>query len=158
MTTKPRNESFAGKGDSLEIATFYVGDTLMGIAIDQVEEINHHLDLTSVPQGPASVRGLLNLRGEVVTVIDLRVILGLDPTAITRKTCNVVVRWQGEQIGLLADRVGEVVVARRSCLEPPPANVLASDGRFFQGVCKLETGLLLLLRLEQILALEAVSP
>ena len=150
-------EPLAPKHDDLEIATFYVDDALMGVPIGQVEEINHHLELTPVPHAPACVRGLMNLRGEVVTVIDLRVVLGLQPAAVTRRTCNVVVRWRGEQIGILADRVGDVICARRATIEPTPANVIGTDGRFFHGVCKLERELLVLLDVEQVLGSQPPS-
>jgi purine-binding chemotaxis protein CheW len=138
-----------------EYASFYVAEALMGIPIGQVEEINHNLDLTPVPHAPAWVCGVMNLRGAVVTVIDLRVVLGLEPTVITRKTCNVVVRSGTEQIGLLADRVADVVRARRSEIEAPPANVVGSDGRFFRGVYQLERELLVLLDIDAVLAGDA---
>lgn len=138
----------------LEIATFRVGDALMGIAIEHVEEINHHLELTPVPHAPPCVRGLMNLRGEVVTVIDLRVVLGLEPTAVTRQTCNVVVGWCGEHFGIIVDRVGDVLRARREDIEPPPANISAADGRLLSGVCKLENDILAILDVEQVLSLD----
>lgn len=136
----------------LEIASFYLGDALLGVPINQVEEINHHLDLTPVPHAPQCVRGVMNLRGDVVTVIDLRIVLGLEPTTITRQTCNVVVRSGGEQIGIMVDRVGDVVRTHLAGIEPPPANVVGSDTRFFRGVCKLPDALLLVLDSEQVLA------
>jgi purine-binding chemotaxis protein CheW len=141
--------------EELEIASFFVGDTLLGLPINQVEEINHHLDLTPVPHAPACVRGVINLRGEVVTVIDLRTVLGLEPTVLTRRTCNVVVRSHGEQIGILADGVGDVIRAHRAGIEPPPANVDGADGRLLRGVYKLPDALLLILDAEQVLATDA---
>ena len=148
----PLLTAHAKKNETLEIASFYLGDALMGIPIDQVEEINHHLDLTPVPHAPACVRGVMNLRGEVVTVIDLRTVLGLEPTVLNRQTCNVVVRSAGEQIGLLADRISDVVSTTHSAIDPPPANVVGTDGRFFQGVCKLQDSLLILLDTGQVLS------
>jgi purine-binding chemotaxis protein CheW len=139
----------------IEFASFHVADALMGISIDQVEEINHNLELTPVPHAPPWVSGVMNLRGAVVTVIDLRVVLGLEPTVITRRTCNVVVRSGAEQIALLADRVADVVRAQRADIELPPANVAGADGRFFQGVYKLERDLLVILDIEAVLAGDA---
>lgn len=147
----------AAQTDELEIATFYVDNAWMGVFIDQVEEINHHMDLTPVPNVRSSVRGLMNLRGEVVTVIDLRVVLGLEPAVIQRKTCNVVVRSGNERIGILADRVGDVILARRESIEPPPANVASADGRLLRGVCQLESDILAILDVEQILSSDLCS-
>ncbi len=155
MTSMLEARSSSTSSDEFEVVSFYLGDALMGVSIDQVEEINHHHDLTPVPHAPACVRGVMNLRGRVVTVIDLRTILGLEPGVISRQTCNVVVRSQAEQIGLLVDRVGDVVRAPRRSIEPPPANVDGADGRFFRGVCKLEEGLLVILDVEQVLTGEA---
>jgi purine-binding chemotaxis protein CheW len=143
--------------DEVDVASFYVADALMGVPIDEVEEINHNIDLTPVPHAPECVRGVMNLRGEVVTVIDLRAVLGLEPAELNRKMFTVVVRSGGEQIGLLVDRVADVVRTRRSDIEPPPANVAGADGRFFRGVCKLPEELLLFLDAEQVLGLESVA-
>ena len=146
----------ATQSNELEIASFYLDDALLGIPIEQVDEINHHLALTPVPHAPPYVRGVMNLRGDVVTVIDLRVVLGLEATVVGRKTSNVVVRSQGEQIGILADRIGDVVRIRRDEIAPPPANVVGSDGRLFVGVCKLDNALLLILDVEAALAADSV--
>jgi purine-binding chemotaxis protein CheW len=138
-----------------EYASFYVADALMGVSIGQVEEINHNLELTPVPHAPAWVRGVMNLRGAVVTVVDLRVVLGLEPTVITRKTCNVVVRSGSEQIAILADRVADVVRAPAREIEMPPANVAGNEERFFRGVYKLDRELLVILDIDAVLANDA---
>ena len=156
MDNHAANSGLTGHEDR-EIASFYVGDALMGIPIDQVEEINHHLDLTPVPHAPAIVRGVVNLRGEVVTVIDLRVVLGMEPAVVTGQTCNIVVRWRGERIGFVVDRIGDVVRTRLADISRPPANVSGVGEKCFSGVYKLERTLLALLDVEHILAMEATQ-
>ena len=143
----------AGAAES-ELVTFRVGDVLMGIDIRQVEEINRHVEVTAVPHAPDCVRGVINLRGEVVTVVDLQTILGLPPVEVTEHTRTVVVRSQEEQIGLLVDQIGDVVKARTDEIDPPPANLGGLDGRLFKGVHKLETELLIVLDVEAALAVE----
>jgi purine-binding chemotaxis protein CheW len=128
-----------------EYVTFYVGDVLLGIDITGVDEINRHVEVTPVPHAPPSVRGVLNLRGEVVTVVDLRMILGLPPVEIGKTTRTVIVRSKGEQIGLQVDRIADVVKARSDKSDPVPPNLGGADGRLFQGVYKLETELLVVL-------------
>ena len=135
----------------IEFATFHVGRLLLGIDIRQTEEINRQLDLTPVPHAPACVRGVVNLRGEVVTVLDLRNILGLEPLALSAASRNVVVRNESEQVGLLVDRVADVVTVHPEEMEPPPANVSGVSGRFFKGVYKLESALLVVLDVETVL-------
>ena len=135
----------------VEFATFYVDNLLLGVDILQVEEINRHLALTPVPHAPECVQGVINLRGEVVTVVNLRTILGLPRGEITKTTRNVVVHGQGEQIGLVVDRIADVVKTRRDAIDPPPANVNGVDSRFFRGVYRLEKGLLVVLDVEEAL-------
>jgi purine-binding chemotaxis protein CheW len=142
----------AGTEAPVELATFYVGELLIGADIRQVEEINRHLDLTPVPHAPAIVRGVINLRGEVVTVIDLRTVLGLGETRIDKSTRNIVVNSKEEQIGLLVDRIADVVRMQSERLERPPANVHGVEGRFFTGVYKMDTELLAVLDVEAVLA------
>ena len=136
----------------VELVTFYVGDFLFGAEIRYVEEINRHIDLTPVPHAPASVRGVANLRGEVVTVLDLRTVLGLESAESTKNMRNVIVNAGGERTGLLVDRIADVVNARRSEIDPPPANLAAVHGRFLQGVYKLDRELLTVLNVPEVLA------
>lgn len=142
----------------LQIATFYVGDLLLGIDIQQVQEINRQLDVTAVPQAPSYVRGVVNLRGEVVTVVDLRTILGLPPKTIDGESRNVVLQTGEEAIGLLVDRIADVMTTRSDDIDEPPANVGGVDGRFFQGVVALETELLVLLDIAETLSEQPSSP
>jgi len=141
----------AVRDGEVEFVTFYVGDLLLGAEIGHVEEINRHIDLTPVAHAPDSVRGVTNLRGEVVTVLDLRSILGLGRTEITPNTRNVIVNTEGERIGLLVDRIADVVTTQWSKIEPPPANLTGVHGRFLQGVHELERELLAVLNIEEVL-------
>lgn len=135
----------------MEYTTFYIGEMLMGIDIQQLQEINQHTELTRVPHAAACVRGIVNLRGDVVTVLDLRTLLGLEAVEINDKSRNVIVRSDGENVGLLVDRIADVVYTRSSEIESVPANVGGIDSRFFQGVCKLEGKLLVVLDTAEIL-------
>ena len=142
----------AGCGVEVELVTFYVNGLLLGAEIRYVEEINRHLDFTPVPDAPESVRGVMNLRGEVVTVLDLRTILGLGRTEAAKDTRNVILSVAGERTGLLVDRIADVVNARRDAIEASPANVTGVEGRFFQGVHKLERELLMVLNVAEVLS------
>ena len=140
--------------DEVEFSTFYVGGQLMGVDIRRIQEINRNLDITNVPDASECVRGVINLRGEVATVVDLSQILGIGPTEITPDSRNVIVDADGEPIGLLVSSVSDVVSAKTSAIEPPPPNVSGLDGRFFQGVYKLESELLVILDVAAVLAAE----
>lgn len=138
----------------LDYVTFYLGDLLLGIDIHAIQEINRQLEVTIVPHAPSDVRGTVNLRGEVVTVVDLRTILGLEPATITAHSRNVIVNSAGEQIGLLVDRIADAVKAHTDDMEPPPINLSGIDGRFFSGVYKIESDLLVILDVNEALAVD----
>ncbi len=135
----------------LQFASFRLGDLLLGIDIHQVQEINRNLELTPVPHSPPAVRGVINLRGEVVSVIDLRTVIGLPPMETSRATRNVVVRQNGENIGLLVDSIADVVKTYLDDIDPLPENLGGFDHSFFTGVVKLEAGLLVILNVTQTL-------
>lgn len=157
MTTAMQRQQRNVATKELELTTFYVGDLLLGVDIHQVEEINRQLNMTPAPHTPETVRGVVNLRGEVVTVLDLRRALGLEPTIITEDSRNVIVNSRGERVGLLVDRIADVVIAATDQIEPPPANVNGIDGRFFTGVYKLESELVIILDVEEALSSEGAS-
>ncbi len=137
-----------------QYATFYVGNLLLGIDIGQVQEINRQLDVTNVPQAPKCVRGVINLRGEVTTVIDLRTILGLEQTEVTENSRNLILNFQGETLGFLVDRVSDITALKSSEVDPPPSNIKGIQGKYFLGVHALETEILVLLNLDVVLAEE----
>lgn len=156
MTTTVE-EKRARSTDPMQFATFCVGDQLMGVDIRRIQEINRNVEMTPVPHAPEFVRGVINLRGDVATVIDLRTILGLTPAEFTSKTRNVIIETDGEPVGLLVDRVADVITAQTADIEPPPANVGGMDGRFFRGVYKLETELLVLVDVDAVLSVSGDS-
>lgn len=138
-------------GGILELATFYVGDALCGIDILNIQEINKHTEVTIVPQSPDYVRGVLNLRGKIVTIIDLGKKLGLDPISLSKENRNIIVESNEEQIGLFVESISDVLTAEFSRIEPPPSNIIGSQGRFFTGVLKTENKLIGILDIDKIL-------
>jgi purine-binding chemotaxis protein CheW len=144
----------ASPTETLELATFYVGDLLVGADIRQVEEINRQMDVTPLPHVPSFVLGVMNLRGNVVTVVDLRTILGMPPSDSSRRSHNVIVRHDGERIGLAVDRIADVVHAPLNAIDELPANFDAVDSRFLQGVYAMDDGLLLVLDVQEALSLQ----
>ena len=153
----------------LQYATFHVGAGRFGIDILTVREINRHLEITPIERGPEYVRGLLNLRGQIVTVIDLGVRLGMGPRKIDSNSRCIVLKTtsdldtrkslsatnentSNDLIGLLIDKVGDMVSLTSNELEAAPANVSGVDGKYIAGVAKLPDGLMVALRTGEILA------
>jgi purine-binding chemotaxis protein CheW len=135
-----------------QYATFYVGPVLLGVDIRVVQEINRQSEITEVPHAPKHVRGVINLRGEVATVVDLRTMFGLPRISTTRDSRNLIVHSRGEAIGLWVDRISDILTLRGDEIGPPPANVSTIDGRFIAGVHPLEDEILVLLDVEKVLS------
>ena len=135
----------------IELATFYVGESLYGMDILRVQEINRLMDFTMVPQAPAYVTGIMNLRGQIVTVIDLARKLGLAGSERKDESRNIIVNDQGEYIGLLVDRISDVVKSDMDKIEPPPSNMGGGQGKYLQGVYKTEKRLIAIINVEELL-------
>ncbi|MDY6974393.1 MAG: chemotaxis protein CheW [Thermodesulfobacteriota bacterium] len=150
-------EEIAGtntSNETVEMATFYVGEALCGMDILKIQEINKHVKMTRVPQAPDYVMGILNLRGQIVTIIDLGKKLGLSSTSLSHESRNIIVNSKGEYVGFLIDRISDVVQARRDKLEAPPANIGGLQGKFLKGVFKTEDCLVGILDIEEVLGEE----
>ena len=136
---------------SLDLATFTIGGAAYGIDILIIQEINKLLELTPVPGALPYVQGILNLRGQIVTVIDLGLKLGLRNTHLNQQGRNIIVRSRGEYIGLLVEQISEVVRVDVNELESPPANMNGVQGEFFHGIIKTEDRLIGILDVEKAL-------
>ncbi|MDQ7031375.1 MAG: chemotaxis protein CheW [Desulfonauticus sp.] len=140
-----------------QASCFYLGEALCGIDINLVQEINKQIVYTAVPHAPDYVLGIMNLRGRIVTIVDFGKKLGLGCTKITDSTRIIIVNSKEEQIGLMVDRITDVVNGRWEDIAPPPANIKGIQGRFFLGVCKVKNRLVALLNVEEALADELVK-
>lgn len=135
--------------NSKQFVTFRIDDYLLGIDILKVREINRFLDITPVQHAREHIRGLINLRGQTVTVFDLGIRLGLKYREITGESHNIILK--NDLVGLLVDSIGDVVEAQNHAIENPPANVGEIEGKFIEGVVTLEDELLVVLSSEKIL-------
>lgn len=149
-------ENTSQKVDSnlIELSTFLVGDALCGMDILTIQEINKLIDMTAVPQAPSYVLGILNLRGQIITSIDLGKKLGLGETDMTEDPRNIIVNSKGEHIGLMVRKISDVVQANKNKFEPPPSNMGGIQGEFFTGVYKTESKLIGILDVEKVLRME----
>jgi purine-binding chemotaxis protein CheW len=131
--------------------TLHVGDLLLGVAVELVDEVIAEVAITRVPLAEPSVVGLINLRGQIVTAVDARVRLGLAPRADAEGK-NVVIRATHEAVSLVVDREGDVVDLSDVDVQPLPENVDAAIRNFITGACKVDERLLLLLDAPRLLA------
>jgi purine-binding chemotaxis protein CheW len=136
-TTKPK-----------QLCTFFVDGLQFGIDVTRVQEVIRNQPMTPVPLAPPVVQGLINLRGQIVTAIELRRRLGLAPRPAGDLPINVVARHDEGVVSLLVDEIGDVVEVAEDSYEPPPETLSAESKALITGVYKLEQQLLLLLNTE----------
>lgn len=129
----------------MQLCTFTVDDLFFGIDVMRVQEIIQLQHMTRVPLAPKLIRGLINLRGQIVMAVDLRERLELPPRENSEPPTNVVVQGTDAAVSLLVDSVGDVIEVSEESFEPPPATMLPRYRQVVDAVCKLPHGLLLLL-------------
>lgn len=140
--------------DSALVSTFKLGDALYGIETLIVQEVVPLGILTPVHHAPEYISGIMNLRGQIVTVIDLARKLGMDENTACSSWHILIVIWKDERIGLKVDSLADVVNADLENLEPLPANIPLEDQKFFRGVCKAGNNLVAVLNLGVVLTEE----
>lgn len=137
--------------DHRQLVTIRVGKHLFGVDIEEVQEVLTAPEIAVVPLAPADVEGLLNLRGRIVTAIDLRRRLGLQPRSARRVPMAVVLRPERGSVSLLADAVGDVVEVGAEDFEDPPETLRGQSRKLIRGAYKLPRQLLLMLELNRVL-------
>jgi len=136
-----------------QFSTFVVDQLLFGVRVEKVQEVIRYQEMTRVPLAPPVVKGLINLRGQIVTAIDLRRRLGLKERAATDLPMNVVIRHEDGAVSFLVDEIGDVLEVEEDSFEVPPGTVVGEMKELIQGVHKLKDRLLIVLDTEQILKL-----
>jgi len=138
------------EGEQLQLVTFEVAKEEFAVDILLVHEINRMMELTRVPQSPAEVEGVINLRGKIIPVVDLRKRFGFEATDSTEQSRIIVVEVKDRVIGFIVDRVHEVLRINANIVDPPPSMISTIDSDFVKGVGKLEDRLIILLEIERL--------
>ena len=139
------------ESQDMELALFQIGDMLCGLDTRHVQEINHNFEITAVHRAPDYVRGVINLRGEIVTVIDLHRKFNMPPSETHDDIQVVFVRYAEECIALLVDNICDVVSAHHFDISTPPSNVDGISGAFINCVYRMEKELVIVLDLDELL-------
>lgn len=154
---------------SKQFCTFFLDDLFFGVNVLEVQEIIRYQDMTQVPLSNSIIRGLINLRGQIVTAIDLRQRLGLPPRqnlpaletldkeALEELYMNVIIRSQDGAVSLLVDEIGDVLELEDDFFEPPPNNLESGLRKLVHGVYKLDQELLLILNTDKTIEFDATT-
>jgi purine-binding chemotaxis protein CheW len=132
-----------------QFCTFFLNGLYFGVEVLKVQEVIRYQEMTRVPLAPVMIRGLINLRGQIVTAIDLRHRLELPARAEHELPTNVVVRSDDGAVSLLVDEIGDVVEVDENTHEPPPETLTGVARELIDGVYKLKDRLLLVLDIEK---------
>ncbi|WP_027722662.1 chemotaxis protein CheW [Maridesulfovibrio zosterae] len=136
----------------IQLVTFSIGEEEFGVDILKVQEIIRTMEITKVPRAPIFVEGVINLRGKVIPIIDLRSKFGLQTIEHDQNTRIIVIEINDMIVGFVVDSVSEVLRIPASTVEPPPAVVSGLESEYISGVGKLEDRLLILLDLNRLLS------
>ena len=150
-------ESSEGGGEILQVVSFRLGQEEYAINILDVQEIIRLVDMTPVPNTPAYVEGVINLRGKVIPIINLRARVGLAAENRTKETRIIVVEVAQSILGFIVDSVEEVLRLPQDSIEPPPTFGGGRSEEFHKGVGRVEGRLLILLSLEMVFGLSSVG-
>lgn len=134
----------------VQLVIFKLANEDYGLPIQKVQEINRIVPVTRLPQTPDFMEGIINLRGRVIPVVDLRKRFGLIAKPHEDDTRIMIVDIGGQTVGIIVDAVNEVVQMPGSSIEPPPPTFIL-DARYIEGVGKLENRLIILLNIDQVL-------
>ena len=141
-------------GIAQQFCTFYLDGLFFGVEVEKVQEVIRYQAMTRVPRAPEVIGGLINLRGQIVTAIDLRKRLEMRARAATEKPMNVVVRTDDGAVSLLVDEIGDVVEVSAQAFEPPPETLVGEARRLKCGVYKMDGQLLHALELGAVLQMK----
>ena len=150
--------SAKASGANHQFVTFFVSDLFLGVEVQKVQEVLLYQHMTPVPRAARTVKGLINLRGQIVTAVDLRRCLQLDDAGPDSELpLNVVIRSEVGAVSLLVDSIGDVMDVSEDTFEPPPETLSGVAQELVTGVYKLDGRLLLALSTEKMLRREAAN-
>jgi len=138
------------EGRILQLVTFKLGSEEFGVDILKVQEINKMMNITKIPNAPVFIEGVINLRGKIIPIVDLRKRLGFKDQEYDKSTRIIVVELDGLVLGFIVDSVSEVLRIPENTIEPPPSMVAGIESEYIEGVGKLDDRLLILLELKKI--------
>lgn len=157
VNTTPNGNDNNTAANELQLVSFKLGTEEFGVDILKVQEIIRVVDITRIPQAPSFVEGVINLRGKVIPIADLRKRFGLEPKEYDQNTRIVVVDIEKSIMGLIVDSVSEVLRLPADTLAPPPDIVTGVDSEYISAVAKMDDRLLIRLDLSKVVNMEELA-
>lgn len=157
LKRKRRAAKVAEAEKAREFVRFQVGEELYGIDIHAVQKVERMQPVTRLPRSLPFIEGVINLRGEVIPVIDLAKRFGMTPVEAGSRTRIIIVRISGRGVGLVIDGVTGVLQLKESSIDPAPPQAFPVDQRYVEAVGRAEEGLIILLNLDLLLSVEEMA-
>lgn len=150
--TNAVEEKSAGSVFTDKYLTFYIGETIYGVALDNVIEIIGIQEAATVPGVPKHIKGIINLRGRIVPVINARLKIGIEEIPYDERTCIIVINWNDSLVGLIVDRVAEVADFTSDQLSALPDFSNLNSNKYLSSVCKIGERLVMILDCDKFLS------
>ncbi len=157
LSKRLREKKTVQAEETLQVVVFQIGDEEYAVDILQVQEIIRPQEIVPMPQAPDFVKGMINLRGHAIPVIDLRERLGVSPSSESNEEMStriIIVKVDEALVGMIVDQVSHVLRIPKSSIEPPPATIVGSASEYITGIAKVEDRLIVLLNISKILSAE----
>ena len=151
MTSTDRKEKTQLSGERIQVVSFHLGSEEYGVDISQVQEIIRMVEITHVPRAPHFMEGVINLRGQLIPIIDLRTRFGMQRTEHTKSTRIVVTEIGSKKVGIIVDSVSEVINIPIEQVEDAPDMIAGVGTEYIQGVGKVNDRLIILLDLTMVI-------
>jgi purine-binding chemotaxis protein CheW len=155
MDTRENRKTHTATGDTRQYSTFWVAGMFFGIEVLKVQEVLRYQEMTRVPLAHGVIEGLINLRGQIVTAVDMRRRLNMAPRTDGVTPANIVVRSDEGAVSLLVDEISDVLEMNRGAYEPPPQSLPPEQRDLIEGLYQLDKRLLLILNTERVLQIQA---
>lgn len=159
--TASNTQNEASLAEQTQYLTFMLSGEMFAIGILAIKEIIEYANLTTVPMMPVCIRGVINLRGAVVPVVDLAARFGRTPTPVSKRTCIVIVEVESggerQDVGVIVDAVNEVLDIPAADIEPPPSFGTKIRTDFIKGMGKIDSRFVILLNVNQVLSVDEVG-
>ncbi|QQE75662.1 chemotaxis protein CheW [Brevibacillus composti] len=150
-TVKQRGDTdWNSEENTVHSILFQMGNEYYGLPISLVKEIIKPLPVTRFPKSPPYVEGVIDLRGRILPIINLRIMFGLEPLPLTEESRFVDLQMEGLNIGIVVEAVSEVMHIPSSLIEPAPPIVAGVDGKFLSGIARMQDKLVMLLDVDEI--------
>jgi purine-binding chemotaxis protein CheW len=149
--TKERNQQSGDATDGSQFLTFHLGNEVYGVDILRVQEIKGYTAVTKIPNQPSYIKGVMNLRGTIVPIVELRTKVGMETIDYTAHTVIVVVVVQGRIMGFVVDSVSDVLNISKQDIQAPPEFGTKVDVSFLNGIAKCGNNLVALLNIDRLL-------